>query len=1094
MSTSTSLRAGLFAVATALAAPTLAARELSFDERVEAQEAIERVYYSHQDGASRAFEAVVPRAVLEQKVRKYLAQSIALEDFWGTRVSTDMLEREVERMVRETRMPARLSELFAALGNDGFLVQECLARPLLVDRLARSFFSTDERLHGPAGQKAETSWDAWWERTRDGLDLDRLRSVASSGAGLPPFASDGAESSCFPSDTWNNGNLGSAARADHTAVWTGSVMIAWGGYDGESWFDTGARYDPATDSWTPTSRLNRPSARTDHTAIWTGSVMVVWGGYDGTKVLGTGGVYDPVADAWTATSLVGAPSPREDHTAVWTGSRMLVWGGHGGGFLATGGSYDPVADTWTPISTANAPSARVDHTAVWMAGRMIVWGGYDAGSSFGSGGRYDPASDTWMPTSLVNAPAPRRGHAAVVSAGLMVVWGGRDASYLNTGGRYDPAADSWTPTSTSGAPTVRAYYSAVSTGNQMIVWGGDNGQVSTLNTGGRYDTLLDTWTTTAITNAPSAREHHTAVWTGSLMLVWGGQGTFNSFYSDTGGRYDPDTDSWTPTSPTSSGPSERQSHTGVWTGSLMIVWGGENSLTGVVLETGASYDPATDSWIPTSLSNAPSARTGHTAVWTGERMVVWGGTTDYPNYPLFTGALYDPVADTWTPTANLHVPAARRGHTAVWTGSAMIVWGGWGDFGAEATGGQYDPTINEWIPTSTAGAPDGRSDHTAVWTGSEMLVWGGLIDGVGVNSGGRYDPASDSWTAISTSGAPNPTSGHAAVWTGSRMIVWGSAAGPNYDGMGGRYDPAADSWTPTALDSAVSQARWGFPPIWTGHEMIIWGGYSVGGPWGAVNTGARYDPETDTWAPTSSVGAPKARYTHTAVWTGAAMIVWGGSVAAGQHDLDTGGLYALGGSSDDDGDGFAECEGDCDASDGAIFPGASPVCDGIENDCSSSTWPAAPGEEVDNDGDGYVECEPWIGPSLVLGGGDCDDAESATHPGAPEVNDGKDNQCSGLGYGVQDEVSGEVGFTGPTTTFTWTAQAGAVLYGVARSPHPDLHGACVETQTSSTSWTDPGVPGPGGVFYYLVRTLFPHLGSWGQDSAGVERTQVCAGP
>jgi len=56
----------------------------------------------------------------------------------------------------------------------------------------------------------------------------------------------------------------------------------------------------------------------------------------------------------------------------------------------------------------------------------------------------------------------------------------------------------------------------------MIVWGGYDG-VSYLNTGGRYDPITDSWTTTSITNAPAGRSEHTAVWANnSEMIVWGG--------------------------------------------------------------------------------------------------------------------------------------------------------------------------------------------------------------------------------------------------------------------------------------------------------------------------------------------------------------------------------------------------------------------------------------------------------------------------------------------------------------------------------------------------------------------------------------------
>ena len=49
--------------------------------------------------------------------------------------------------------------------------------------------------------------------------------------------------------------------------------------------------------------------------------MVVWGGYGSSISLNTGGRYDPATDTWTPTSTVGAPSARSYHTAVWTGSR-----------------------------------------------------------------------------------------------------------------------------------------------------------------------------------------------------------------------------------------------------------------------------------------------------------------------------------------------------------------------------------------------------------------------------------------------------------------------------------------------------------------------------------------------------------------------------------------------------------------------------------------------------------------------------------------------------------------------------------------------------------------------------------------------------
>ena len=79
--------------------------------------------------------------------------------------------------------------------------------------------------------------------------------------------------------------------------------------------------------------------RDSHTAVWTGTRMVVWGGFDTTS-LNTGGQYDPVGNSWVATAMTaGVPSPRYDHTAVWAGSRMIVWGGIATSTLNTGGQW-----------------------------------------------------------------------------------------------------------------------------------------------------------------------------------------------------------------------------------------------------------------------------------------------------------------------------------------------------------------------------------------------------------------------------------------------------------------------------------------------------------------------------------------------------------------------------------------------------------------------------------------------------------------------------------------------------------------------------------------------------------------------------------
>src|SRR2546430_4327388 len=98
-------------------------------------------------------------------------------------------------------------------------------------------------------------------------------------------------------------------------------------------------------------------------------------------------------------------------------------------------------------------------------------------------------------------------------------------------------------------------------------------------------------------------------------MVWGG-GSSGSTYVNTGGRYNPGTDSWTATS-TTSAPAGRQQHTAEWTGSEMIVWGGLGSAG--VLNTGGRYNPATDSSTTTTTTTAPAGPYPHTAPTTGNQ-------------------------------------------------------------------------------------------------------------------------------------------------------------------------------------------------------------------------------------------------------------------------------------------------------------------------------------------------------------------------------------------------------------------------------------------------------------------------------------------
>jgi len=634
-----------------------------------------------------------------------------------------------------------------------------------------------------------------------------------------------------------------SARNSHTAVWTGSEMIVWGGYGG-TYLNDGGRYNPAVDTWTalPVTAGGTPAGRLNHTAVWTGGAMVVWGGVGSSTLFNDGGAYDPVLNAWNYLpgSLPNAPAARLHHTAVWTGSAMIVWGGQGSaGDLNDGGLYNPGLNSWTslPANLANAPGAREQHTAVWSGSEMIVWGGAGGSGVLNDGGRYNPANSTWvyLPNTLGNVPGGRASHTAVWTGTNMIVWGGSGAAGdLNDGGGYDPVANSWgyLPASLGGTPGARESHTVVWTGTEMMVWGGYSDAIGTLvDDGARYNPALNSWIYVpgSLAGTPPARYEHTAVWTGTEMIVWGGGGVTGEL--NDGGRYNPSTGVWIYLAGTAGNvPPPREYHTAVWTGTQMLVWGGVNN--GGFLNDGGGYNPTADVWtyLPGTAPNAPGPREAHTAVWTGTNMIVWGGagTNGFAN----DGGLFDPLANAWTylPGTLANAPAVRAGHAAVWTGSQMLVWGGMSNAVPYADGGLFNPATTSWtyLPVNLPNTPAARSAATAVWTGSAMIVWGGNGGGgVSLGDGGMFAPASAAWTYLPAgqSGAPSARTGQSAVWTGLEMVIWGGGNNAIYYSDGGRYNPSLNTWTfLSATPAGTPLARANHTAVWTGSQMVVWGG------------------------------------------------------------------------------------------------------------------------------------------------------------------------------------------------------------------------------------------------------------------------------
>jgi hypothetical protein len=254
------------------------------------------------------------------------------------------------------------------------------------------------------------------------------------------------------------------------------------------------------------------------------------------------------------------------------------------------------------------------------------------------------------------------------------------------------------------------------------------------------------------------------------------------------------------------------------------------------------FDGLSAGW--TELPPPPEVRTGAATAWTGAELIVWGGHAGFDERSVTAdGFAFDATSRRWSslPPSPLE---ARTLAASAWTGSELLVWGGWrGTYGyafAEGLlddGAAYDPTSDTW--RALAPAPVVGRAPLSVWTGRELLVWGTALRVEDrPRDGAAYNPATDTWRVIPE--APIELTDATAAWTGEEMIVFGAALCCGNDpetrtAIGAAYDPDADTWRRIADSELSPQAS---TAAWNGSEMIAWD---------YLNDSAAYEPTSDVW-------------------------------------------------------------------------------------------------------------------------------------------------------------------------------------------------------------------------------------------------------
>ena len=312
-------------------------------------------------------------------------------------------------------------------------------------------------------------------------------------------------------------------------------------------------------------------------------------------------------------------------------------------------------------------------------------------------------------------------------------------------------------------------------------------------------------------------------------------------------------------------------------GKSVFFWGGQDG-NGAALDTGAIYDPHQNTWkyLPKDL-NGPSARMMASAVWTGGAVIVFGGT-DANGNAFRDGASYDPTANQWTALPANAAVTRRSAPSSFWDGTRAIFWGGLATSGLAVSNADRFDTMN-WSVSTPMGDPGALLYPGVAFDGATMYLFGGLLNNNRQDKIYSYTPSTDAWGKLANSGL-TPRSNPFTVWDGTRLVVWGGRddMGLRSDGsylLGNKWTALAAFGAPSARMIAFRRSGWGFQ-ISPGVIAMIGGQVSLSASATLTTAGALYNVGTSTWTAIPTWISGEAHEYGMGAWTGEEFVLWGG--------------------------------------------------------------------------------------------------------------------------------------------------------------------------------------------------------------------------
>jgi hypothetical protein len=296
----------------------------------------------------------------------------------------------------------------------------------------------------------------------------------------------------------------------------------------------------------------------------------------------------------------------------------------------------------------------------------------------------------------------------------------------------------------------------------------------------------------------------------------------------------------------------------------VLIAGGYNK-QGQPLGTGETYDPITNTFTPTA-NNMPNKAVGHSATLlpNGQVLVVGGGNS--------SSQIYNPVTRQWSSGGG---SGQRNFHSATLLATGKVLIAGGSDNSGKTmnTAILYDPATG--VFTATGNMVSARDYHTATLLGSgKVLIAGGRTNSgngyISLNTAELYDPATGIFTLVAGT-MTTPRAGHAvAALPNGTVLVAGGSNGTVQVSSADIYDPAS-GFTATG---SMGTSRQYLTATALGGNVLVTGGLS-----GSTRLQSS-EVYSGAFAANANMTAPRAGHTATLLLDGRVLIT-GGQGSAG---------------------------------------------------------------------------------------------------------------------------------------------------------------------------------------------------------------------